>query len=508
MEYDRTIRRAVTRRSGHSVSGVFSGNEVFLYTAQRFYEAGQPIVLEDHVPSVQLTRQFESDQGILAFGGYFKASKIRSISAILKGMSPAGETLFTYSYAFDTRGDGVWFALGGHEFLNIEEFPEFDANLIIECDAAWVEVVGFRLGAVDNYVDSGTRPFFNQNTGIYIPGIYYHDLIDRETYLPLSTLQPAAGKPAVGSPLVLKGCNRCSRLLPIDLLNEQNALDFSNHCVSRAPCSHRIFSRFEVLNGDLSLGELSDVLGPKLQIVSDDEFYLVSHFGFQLECRSCKKFKVNAPLNPLRTASQHREDGLRRRAFEVLTRELTGADWVYKNFYLTHGIEFDDHIWEKFGRRCFACGRQLETSHDMHLDHTMPLAALWPLDETATCLCATCNSEKSDKFPVDFARYSAPGRLEDLSAITGIDLQTLQARAVNQHVIDSLVANIQWFFDDFLARDEYQAWHAGKFTAHLVFEAVQRSVRVADPDIDLLLLYEKAVGGRPASITIDTEVAG
>ncbi len=66
------------------------------------------------------------------------------------------------------------------------------------------------------------------------------------------------------------------------------------------------------------------------------------------------------------------------------------------------GSEFDVYIWENFDKKCFKCKKELSTPKEMDLDHTLPLAYLWPLDSTATCLCPSCNSSKSDKFPKDF----------------------------------------------------------------------------------------------------------
>ena len=216
----------------------------------------------------------------------------------------------------------------------------------------------------------------------------------------------------------MKACNRCARFLPIDLLNERNQLGFNNHCVKRAPCTHKAFSRFTLENSaDL------DRIDPKLQdkIIGESEV-IQSYYGFQLECRACKKLHVNAPLNPRRNTAQRREDGLRRRAIENLVRDLLSIDWIFYKFRRQgRSEEFDTYIWNKFGRECFACGKSLRTEKDMDLDHTLPLAYLWPLDETATCLCDTCNASKSDKFPFEFERYKETGKLKRLAELTGID---------------------------------------------------------------------------------------
>ncbi len=59
----------------------------------------------------------------------------------------------------------------------------------------------------------------------------------------------------------------------------------------------------------------------------------------------------------------------------------------------------------------------------MNLDHTRPLAFLWPLEGTATALCGDCNSKKSDKPPASF--YDA-AELKRLAGITTISLAELQ----------------------------------------------------------------------------------
>src|SRR5208282_5081904 len=95
----------------------------------------------------------------------------------------------------------------------------------------------------------------------------------------------------------------------------------------------------------------------------------------------------------------------------------------------------------------------LPTPNDMDLDHTLPLAYLWPLDNTATCLCPTCNSSKHDRFPVDF--YSEE-ELSRLAKITGIALATLKTKPINQDAVKQLFQRIVWFFDVFLAEHDYQ----------------------------------------------------
>ena len=76
------------------------------------------------------------------------------------------------------------------------------------------------------------------------------------------------------------------------------------------------------------------------------KYYFRQHFGFQLECKSCKKFFVNAALNPLRNSTQHREDSLRRRNIEILVDTLLENEWIYHKFRRAHKREFDQYIWK------------------------------------------------------------------------------------------------------------------------------------------------------------------
>ena len=70
-------------------------------------------------------------------------------------------------------------------------------------------------------------------------------------------------------------------------------------------------------------------------------------FGFQLECRFCKSFFVNRPLNPKRTSSQMKEDGQRRRAFEFLIAELQNKS-SHQSFRIDTGKELTEYIFKKF----------------------------------------------------------------------------------------------------------------------------------------------------------------
>lgn len=253
-------------------------------------------------------------------------------------------------------------------------------------------------------------------------------------------------------PLILKSCNRCGRYLPVNVPAERDQLSFSNHCVAehRRPCRHATFGR--------------------LRNTENAKETLQLDYGYQLECRFCKKFEVNAAHNPQRSSAQMKEDGARRRAFELLLAELYGGTPQLRYRHET-GSELADDVWERFGCACFNCGTALPTARDMHLDHTRPLALLWPLDGTATALCGSCNSEKRDRAPSDF--YT-PVKLAALARITGIPIAELSQTHPNDQALALLVRKLDWFFSEFLLREEMTKDRDGKITGELVVKALQK----------------------------------
>jgi hypothetical protein len=261
-----------------------------------------------------------------------------------------------------------------------------------------------------------------------------------------------------GRELVLKSCNRCGRFLPVNIVDERAPLSFSNHCVAehRRPCRHPSFGK--VVDRDT------------------DEIVLLD-YGFQLECRFCKKFEVNAAHNPQRTAGQMKEDAARRRHFELLLEHLYGGSpqLRYKN---ETGGDLASDVFDRFNGCCFKCGSAFASARDMQLDHTRPLALLWPLDETATALCETHNSEKRDRAPGD---YYTQDELRRLSRITAIRLEDLRDPCPNMEAITLLGKNLDWFHDEFLMLSALQQVREGKLAAELVVKAL-RKVLARCPD--------------------------
>ena len=132
----------------------------------------------------------------------------------------------------------------------------------------------------------------------------------------------------------------------------------------------------------------------------------------------------------------------------------------------------------------------------MALDHTMPLAYLYRLDETATCLCSSHNSQKSDHFPVD---YYSETELERLSEITGLSLELLHRKEINKEVLDLLIENVVWFYDEFLMNPDYQKIRDGIRTADKINDSLKR---VIAGKVDMVEQYKKLVGHYPKSVTL------
>lgn len=268
-----------------------------------------------------------------------------------------------------------------------------------------------------------------------------------------------------------KSCNRCARFLPINVDNERVQLSFSNHCVAehRRPCQHTGF------------GKLRNI---------DNGEALILDYGYQLECRYCKKFEVNAAHNPQRTSAQMKEDAARRRAIELLLSDLYDGSHQLKFRHEHNGLELSDYIWEKFNKKCFNCGKVIETSKQMHLDHTRPLALLWPLDESATCLCGSCNSQKRDRSPVEF--YSEE-QIVKLSEITNIPGDELLVPGPNMEAVDLLVNRLDWFFGEFINKPELTKERDGKVASELLVKALQKTFNKCPggAPIDLQKEYEK-----------------
>jgi len=131
--------------------------------------------------------------------------------------------------------------------------------------------------------------------------------------------------------------------------------------------------------------------------------------GRQGECRLCKRI-YNSVKNGTRTIDQFRESAQKRRLY----LELSGQSKLDSK-----------KVYDRFKYSCFKCNTDLSNAptREIHLDHTLPVYYLWPLDtNNATLLCGECNGEKAGSWPSDFYNMT---ELRELSIITGIQLDLL-----------------------------------------------------------------------------------
>lgn len=184
--------------------------------------------------------------------------------------------------------------------------------------------------------------------------------------------------------------------------------------------------------------------------------------GHQNECRACKKWRINDSFNPKRTTDQLHESSVITRERKFFLREPE----ILQRIKDREGAGLKSIIWKRFGKRCFRCQRDLKVS-EVQLDHTRPLAYLWPIDEHATCLCGECNNHKRERFPVEV--YSEP-QLRELAGITGLAYDELVKKELNPAELARLQAEIKSFAREWDAR---------------TFNACARKVREMRPDLDL-----------------------
>lgn len=484
-------RRGVTRESGYHTCEDTTGGECLVVKAERYVCKRDVEVFRFQRSRLELVELFENGISLVAFGGYIHTNGKAEISLDM-------------SYCYEGQG----YAIGEGCTKTIEENSwgniGFHAEQIINRDSYIYDVIvkmtitgqkgnildmisfDFDVVSKDAFLDKSCAVSFYQKTYMHVPYLYY-----LRSDLPFGQYLVDEVALTEGKRVILKSCNRCGRYLPINMDDEMKTLSFSLHCKKRAPCVHSTFRAYEIQNRR-GLQE-GDLLGLKLEGNK-----VVSYYGHQLECKACKKFFVNAPLNPQRNPQQFKEDGLRRRAIEVLVNTLLDRNLVHFEFERRTKREFSRYIWEKFNRRCFKYGPDSEPLElgEMALDHTMPLAYLYRLDESATCLCSSHNSQKSDHFPVDF--YSED-ELKRLSEITGLSLEQLHSRTVNERVLNLLIEHVVWFYDEFLMDQDYQKVRDGIKTSDKINDSLKRIIAGR---VDLAEEYQRRTGRYPASVTI------
>ncbi len=247
----------------------------------------------------------------------------------------------------------------------------------------------------------------------------------------------------VGYEVTLKKCSYCQRLLPVDP-DRLGILAFHKHNSKRTK--------------------------------------------HQNECRSCKKWRINDSFNPKRTVDQLHESSVITRERQIFLKDPERLQQIK----LRTGAGLKSQVWERFGRKCFYCGKQLQLS-EVQLDHTRPLAYLWPIDEHATCLCAEHNNQKSDRFPVDF--YNEP-KLHELAAITGLSYEALIAREINPVELARIRGDIVTFALEWEPRTF--AATARKVAERMPHINLFEDLRLADEDLHRDIV--QSLAARPAGV--------
>ncbi|WP_297813559.1 hypothetical protein [uncultured Finegoldia sp.] len=484
-------RRGVTRESGYHTCDETTGGECRVLHAEQYVCERNSVTFTFTRPSVDVVELFEKNLSIIAFGGYIHSSKKATVSLDM-------------SYSYEKKGYVLsedleqtieannWSGIGIHaeQLINKDsQLIDVVVKMTISSQQRNVlDFIAFDFDVVskEEFQDTSCATSFYQKTSMHVPYLYY-----LRSDLPFDLYLTSGQEFTEGKCIIAKSCNRCGRYLPINIDDESKTLCFSLHCKKRAPCVHSTFRAYKIQN-------ISNVKESDLKVLNIEGDKFVSYYGHQLECKACKKFFVNAPLNPQRNAQQFKEDSLRRRAIEVLVNSLLDRNIIHFEFERRTKKEFSRYIWEKFDKRCFKCGPDSDPIElgDMALDHTMPLAYLYRLDETATCLCSSHNSQKSDNFPVD---YYTKGELSRLSEITGLSLDLLYKKEVNQQVLDLLVKNVVWFYDEFLMQPNYQKVRDGILTADKINDSLKRIIA---GKVDLAEKYREHKGHYPDSVTI------
>ena len=489
MVYKSPKRRPAGQKSGFKASGVTTGGECKINKSEGF-------VLEEPVTqftfqknNVQLNNNFGEPTGLIGLGGYLRSNLEIKVKLKIQFKNSEGKE-FSNEEDF-TLNQNKWHGIGSFLSINlkgIKSSGSINASLIISGteEKQRLDVFGFCVSEIRYFKNKPNlkRDFFIK-TNSSIPEILHLPLKLTKSFNP-SPKEYSSHEWSPGISIVLKSCNRCERYLPIDLENPNNTISFSNHHRNEV-CAHSLFGSHTIVYSD----DPNFQKGDKIQ----------SKYGYQLECKSCKKFTVNAPLNPKRTQAQHKEDSLRRREVEILLAELYGKKHsIHQTWRLDHkGEEFEQYIFEKFGKKCFNCKKVMASSKEQALDHTRALANLWPLDEYATCLCSSCNGSKSAKPPSEFYSES---QLTELAEITGLSLDEIKSNNVNIDALKKLSNSVVWFFDKFLAKKELQKKRDGKLTADNIYRSIEELVRKVNMP-DLLEKYRAITGHNPTTITTE-----
>lgn len=457
-------RRTATRKSGYHSHPDATGGEFRQDQAPSFRVGrGDLLELVFSIPAYPAG-------SFVAFGGWFTADIDVDVT-LTDSALPERTTLVIGRLPNWGKVGSMWISDGN------------TARAVVTIRAAVagrVAVADLDCGRVEHKYLSGARAALLKNMFEFSPEAHF--FVEHGTVTVLRVGESARTAEAAPVTLPRKCCNRCARFLPINVADQRIHLSFSNHCVAshRRPCKHTGF------------GKLRDIVtGKTIQL----------EYGYQLECRFCKKFAVNAAHNVQRTSAQMKEDGARRRSIELLLAGLYGDSPQLRYRHNHDGDELADFVWRRFDKRCFNCGVPLPTAKAMRLDHTRPLALLWPLDQSATALCGSCNSRKRDRPPAEF--YTGHGQLKALAKITHLPLNALCDPNPNRDAVLRLRKRLDWFFGTFLMSPLLLKVRDGKTAAELLVKALQKTINNCPPSMrfDLEAEFDRHWSHGPHSAT-------
>lgn len=429
-------RRAVTRRSGFSVAKGNTGGTYEREWVDESYavEPGQPLRFEFTIPQ---------DEGSFSgLGFWFSITAADPSNLRIETSVKSGNTIRFSKSVFAAPS---WSKFGAMWKAHSDETEHVSVKFEALRDSFQIFVYKPSVGLIDHEALTTAPERILGNM---------HKFSPEALFVTIPGERSTEGVAAKGrKEITLKNCNRCARYLPVNTANERNHLSFSNHCTaeSRLPCKHSTFS--------------------KLRRKEEKEVSLSLQNGFQLECRFCKKFQVNAAHNPQRTKAQMREDGHRRRALEMLVAEATQQHSLLGHRARYGDQELFDAVLERFDYKCFQCGIELD-ENTVQLDHTRPLALLWPLDESATALCKDCNTAKRDSPPAEFYTET---QLERLAKLIHIDFDELRRMRANEEVLETLWCKRDWIFSEFFESENLQKIREGKDTRQLIAKALDKA---------------------------------
>lgn len=359
-----------------------------------------------------LSRPLLDEPGPYAAGGFLRSSAPMEFEASLS--AGAGSTVEDLSIDTSWRRFGM--------IVPTVEATELELRLRGQGNAA-LETWGLTAGPLDLLSGvAGDDPFSSELAQTHlVPETFYFDhdsaldLIISPESTPLRT--------EAGTSIHRKKCSYCGRWLAVDP-ERPGTLSFHKHNAKRT--------------------------------------------RHQNECRACKKWRINDSFNPNRTPDQLHESSAITRERRLFLKDPEILQTIKKRT----GAGLKKQVWERFDRRCFLCGKALQLN-EVHLDHTRPLAYLWPIDEHATCLCAEHNNAKSDKFPVDF--YTE-GQLKRLAKICGLPLRELRKKSLNDSQLERILRDLPAFASQWDPRH---------------FAATAYKIRELEPGIDLFQLLEE-----------------